>query len=139
SQQRVGRRRVARAQPGIAEVGQRDQVGCGREPGHEGERPDAFDPAVLSGGNNPDPVSLDADDPLIQKARELVIRYQIGSTSLLQRKLRLGFSRAGRIMDELEERGVVGPSRDGRARKVLVTREEAGLVAPVDTPEEDGS
>ncbi len=99
----------------------------------------AFDPAVLSGGNNPDPVGLDADDPLIQKARELVIRYQIGSTSLLQRKLRLGFSRAGRIMDELEERGVVGPSRDGRARKVLVTREEAGLVAPVDTPEEDGS
>lgn len=99
----------------------------------------AFDPAVLSGGNNPDPVGLDADDPLIQKARELVIRYQIGSTSLLQRKLRLGFSRAGRIMDELEERGVVGPSRDGRARKVLVSREEAGLVAPVDTPEEDGS
>jgi S-DNA-T family DNA segregation ATPase FtsK/SpoIIIE len=97
----------------------------------------SFDPSILAQGNIQTPADLDSDDALLQRAREIVIRYQIGSTSLLQRKLKVGFSRAGRLMDVLEEQGIVGPSRDGRARDVLMTREEAGLVRPIDTPPED--
>ncbi len=97
----------------------------------------SFDPSILAQGNIQAPADLDSDDALLQRAREIVIRYQIGSTSLLQRKLRVGFSRAGRLMDVLEEQGIVGPSKDGRARDVLMTREAAGLVRPVDTPSED--
>jgi len=60
-------------------------------------------------------------DELFDKAKEIVIRYQQGSTSLLQRKLKIGYARAGRIMDQLEEAGIVGPVQDGKAREVLVS------------------
>ena len=66
----------------------------------------------------------DDDETLVKAAMELVVRSKLGSTSMLQSKLKIGFSRARRIMDLLEERGIVGPSLGSKPREVLMTLEE---------------
>jgi S-DNA-T family DNA segregation ATPase FtsK/SpoIIIE len=70
---------------------------------------------------NPEPeVDLDTLDPIIEDAARLIVMHQQGSTSLIQRKLKLGYNRAGKIIDQLEALGVVGPFEGSKAREVLI-------------------
>jgi S-DNA-T family DNA segregation ATPase FtsK/SpoIIIE len=63
-------------------------------------------------------------DPMFEEAARVIVRHQQGSVSLLQRRLKLGYSRAARIVDQLEQAGIVGPSEGSKAREVIVENEE---------------
>lgn len=66
-------------------------------------------------------------DELLEEAIKIVVEYNQASTSFLQRKLRIGFNRASRIMDELEARGVISEKDGSKPRQVLISREEMDL------------
>ena len=74
-----------------------------------------------AGGDN---VVVNADDELIDQAISIIVQTGQASTSFLQRKLKLGFSRASRIMDEIEEMGIIGPQEGSKPRDVLISQQE---------------
>src|SRR5215218_5516013 len=86
----------------------------------------AYQPGVVAEGRAASEDDDGDEDPLLAQAMEIIVRSGLGSTSMLQSKMKVGFSRARRIMDQLEERGVVGPSEGSKPRDVLMTVEELG-------------
>lgn len=110
--------------------------------------------AANTGAKKKDSSASDSDggdgpaDEMLPKAIEAVIEAQSASTTLLQRKLKLGYARAARIVDELEERGIIGPYEGAKPRKVLITKQQwyemnalaqGGADKPYGEDEEDSS
>ena len=82
--------------------------------------------------------SGDDDDPLIWEAADITVTSGLGSTSMLQRRLRVGYARAGRIMDMLESKGIVGPPDGSKPREVLVDVEELESIRAFDREDREG-
>ncbi len=91
------------------------------EPDYHEEILSAVVPGQPGGGSSGD--AADEDDPLVWEAAQIVVESQLGSTSGLQRRLKVGYARAGRIMDMLEAKGVVGPPDGSKPREVLLDSE----------------
>lgn len=88
--------------------------------------PDAYHLPEYLDENDEPPVDFDPSetDPLFEESARIIVQTQQGSTSLLQRKLKIGYNRAGRIVDQLEAAGIVGPFEGSKAREVLIKTEE---------------
>ncbi len=84
----------------------------------------AYQPGVVAEGRAASDDGDSDEDPLLDQAMDTIVRSGLGSTSMLQSKMKVGFSRARRIMDQLEDRGIVGPSEGSKPRDVLITVEE---------------
>jgi DNA segregation ATPase FtsK/SpoIIIE, S-DNA-T family len=84
----------------------------------------SYQPGVVAEGRAASDDGDSDEDPLLDQAMEIIVRSGLGSTSMLQSKMKVGFSRARRIMDQLEDRGIVGPSEGSKPRDVLMTVEE---------------
>lgn len=82
------------------------------------------DDPLSAGDANPQSDAIAEFDYLVRQAKILVVEANIGSTSMIQRKLKIGFAKAGAVMDALEQIGVVGPAQGSAARKVLVTPQD---------------
>jgi S-DNA-T family DNA segregation ATPase FtsK/SpoIIIE len=93
---------------------------CRKQADPDFEETLVHEPSSSSGSD----AEFGSDDDLMMQAMELIVRSGLGSTSMLQRKLKVGFARAGRLMDLLEDRGVVGPSLGSKPREVLITPDE---------------
>ncbi len=89
--------------------------------------PEAYDLPEFRDENDEEPIDFNPDerDDLFEEAARLIVRHQHGSTSLIQRKMKLGYNRAGRLMDQLEAAGVVGAFEGSKAREVLFQDEYA--------------
>jgi S-DNA-T family DNA segregation ATPase FtsK/SpoIIIE len=91
--------------------------------GNQRGYPDAYQlPEYIDENAESNKADFDPDDrdPLFEEAAQLIVTHQQGSTSLIQRKMKLGYNRAGRIIDQLEAAGVVGPFEGSKAREVLL-------------------
>ncbi len=97
---------------------------------HERERAEAEAEGTLE--------ALADRDPLFRRAAEVVIQHQQGSTSLLQRRLKIGYGRAARIVDQLEHAGIVGPPEGSKPREVLVTLQDLERICAAGNGQERG-
>jgi DNA segregation ATPase FtsK/SpoIIIE, S-DNA-T family len=90
-------------------------------------------PTVFADADSDDGEFDPDEDPLLDKAIEVVVTAQTASVSLLQRRLRVGYTRAGRLVDMLERRGIISPYEGSKPRRVLVSEHELERTVPVAT------
>ena len=105
------------------------------------ERQAVIEKKPSSSSSSSDSDSSEGGDEMIPKAIEVVVEAQMASTTLLQRKLKLGYARAARIIDDLEQRGIVGPFEGSKPRKVLISKQQwmemnalGNASAPIENP-----